>query len=104
MFRCPLVENRMVIVSRRCSDGGVWESFSEADCGVVNEQLNRLNGTFNNVSQNLSNEMTPPSFPKQNSQKFPLDENLPSPANINCIPDKGLWLYIWYCYVQFTYS
>lgn len=70
MFRCPLVENRMVIVSRRCGDGGVWESFSEADCGVVNEQLNRLNGTFNNVSQNLSNEMTPPSFPKWNSQSI----------------------------------
>ena len=50
-FRCPLVENRMEIISRRCGVGGVWESFNEEACGVVNEQLNRLNSSFNNVSQ-----------------------------------------------------
>ena len=50
-FRCPLVENRVVVVSRGCGTGGVWDAFSEEACGVVNEQLNRLNNTFNNVSQ-----------------------------------------------------
>ena len=47
-FHCPLVD---VDVSRRCGTGGVWEAFSEEACGVVNEQLNRLSNTFNNVSQ-----------------------------------------------------
>ena len=50
-FHCPLVENRVVVVSRGCGTGGVWEAFSEEACGVVNEQLNRLSNTFNNVSQ-----------------------------------------------------
>ena len=49
-FRCPLVDNRMVIVSRGCGAGGVWDQFDEEACGVVNEQLNRLNESFNNVS------------------------------------------------------
>ena len=40
----------MEIVSRRCGTGGVWEAFSEEACGVVNEQLNQLNDSFNNVS------------------------------------------------------
>ncbi len=56
-FRCPLVENRVEIVRRRCGTGGVWESFSEEACGVVNEQLNRLNNSFNNVSQKCGNIM-----------------------------------------------
>ena len=47
-FRCPLSESS--IVRRQCSDGGVWQAFNESACGVVNEQLNRLNNTFNNVS------------------------------------------------------
>ena len=38
------------VVSRRCDTGGVWQTFNESDCGVVNEQLNRLNNSFNNVS------------------------------------------------------
>ena len=49
-FRCPLIENRMEIVSRRCGAFGVWEAFNEEACGVVNEQLNQLNNSFNNVS------------------------------------------------------
>ena len=48
-FSCPLMP--LVIVSRRCGVGGVWEEFSEAACGVVNARLNRLNNSFNNVSQ-----------------------------------------------------
>ena len=48
-FSCPLMDT--VIISRRCGVGGVWEAFSEEACGVVNEQLNRLNNSFNNVSQ-----------------------------------------------------
>ena len=49
-FGCPLVEDRMVIVSRFCGAGGEWSPFDETACGVVNEQLNRLNDSFNNVS------------------------------------------------------
>ena len=49
-FRCPLVNNHMVIVSRGCGVGGAWGQFDEEACGVVNEQLNRLNNSFNNVS------------------------------------------------------
>lgn len=48
-FSCPLMDT--VIISRRCGVGGVWQAFNEEACGVVNEQLNRLNNSFNNVSQ-----------------------------------------------------
>ena len=50
-FHCPLIENREEPVRRRCGTGGVWGAFNEEACGVVNEQLNRLNDSFNNVSQ-----------------------------------------------------
>jgi hypothetical protein len=40
----------MEIVSRRCGAFGAWEAFSEEACGVVNEQLNQLMDSFNNVS------------------------------------------------------
>ena len=46
-FACPL--SPTVSVTRTCGAGGVWESFSEEACGVVNEQLNQLNDSFNNV-------------------------------------------------------
>ena len=49
-FRCPLVENRVVAVNRSCGAGGVWGDFEEEACGVVNEQLNQLNSSFNDVS------------------------------------------------------
>ena len=48
-FLCPL--SPMVTVSRRCGAGRVWQVFNAEACGVVNEQLNRLNNSFNNVSQ-----------------------------------------------------
>ena len=48
-FACPL--NARVNVTRSCSVGGVWESFNEEACGVVNEQFNRLNNLFDNVRQ-----------------------------------------------------
>ena len=48
-FLCPL--NTKVMVQRRCSEGGVWQTFNESDCGVVNQVLNRLNDSFNNVSE-----------------------------------------------------
>ena len=48
-FTCPL--RPTVSVSRSCSLGGIWYVFNEEACGIVNEQLNRLNESFNNVSQ-----------------------------------------------------
>ena len=47
IFTCPLSSG--FEVTRNCSLGGVWQSFSEEACGVVNEHLNRLNGLFTNV-------------------------------------------------------
>lgn len=47
MFICPL--SPAVSVIRTCGAGGVWEPFNEEACGVVNEQLNQLNNSFNNV-------------------------------------------------------
>ena len=49
-FTCPLSRTEPFVVSRRCGAGGVWQTFNESDCGVVNEQLNRLNNSFNNVN------------------------------------------------------
>ena len=46
-FTCPLSPN--FSVNRSCSIGGVWQSFNEEGCGVVNEKLNRLENMFTNV-------------------------------------------------------
>ena len=46
-FTCPL--SPTVTVTRACGAGGMWHVFDEEACGVVNEQLNRLNNSFNNV-------------------------------------------------------
>lgn len=48
-FICPL--NTKFSVNRRCSLQGEWQTFDREGCGVVNELLNRLNSTFNNVSK-----------------------------------------------------
>ena len=47
-FTCPL--RPTVPVNRSCSSEGIWQLFDEEACGIVNEQLNRLNESFNNVS------------------------------------------------------
>lgn len=44
---CP--NNDKVNVSRNCSIEGEWLSFEKTVCGVVFEQLIKLNNTFNNV-------------------------------------------------------
>jgi hypothetical protein len=52
-FRCPLVENSIEIVSRRCGAGGVWGQFDETACGTsISGQLNNLVNLFSNVRQN----------------------------------------------------
>ena len=56
MFSCPL--SPTVSVARTCGAGGVWEPFNEEACGVVNEQLNQLNSSFNNVRFHQSTELS----------------------------------------------
>ena len=56
MFSCPL--SPTVSVARTCGAGGVWEPFNEETCGVVNEQLNQLNSSFNNVRFHKSTELS----------------------------------------------
>ena len=47
IFTCPLSSG--FTATRNCSFGGVWQSFNEEACGVVNKQLNGLNSSFTNV-------------------------------------------------------
>ena len=54
-FMCPL--SPAVSVNRTCGVGGVWEPFNEEACGVVNEQLNQLNSSFNNVRLSQFNRL-----------------------------------------------
>ena len=46
-FTCP--NNPEFSVSRECNAGGVWQPFNEEACGVVSQQLSRLNNSFINV-------------------------------------------------------
>ena len=46
-FNCPLSPG--FTVERGCGNGGDWQLFDELGCGVVNEQLNRLETLFTDV-------------------------------------------------------